>query len=76
MGTIPGFFFPDIDECQVNNARCAQNCSDIDGSYLCSCNEGYDLYVENGTNYLYIPEGETGLYWEDKYYINHTCVRK
>ena len=38
----------DIDECSLNGHDCHANatCSDIDGSYTCSCNVGYS---GNGT---------------------------
>lgn len=33
----------DIDECAEDIDRCAQNCTDTDGSYVCSCGIGYRL---------------------------------
>ena len=33
----------DIDECLINNGRCDQICSNTDGSFNCSCNDGYIL---------------------------------
>lgn len=34
---------PDIDECQENIHSCNQMCSNVNGSYLCSCHPGYIL---------------------------------
>ena len=43
--------FLDIDECAENSDGCAQNCTDTDGSYTCSCEVGYDLaYDGRGCN--------------------------
>ena len=33
----------DIDECVEDIDDCAQNCTDTDGSYVCSCGIGYRL---------------------------------
>ena len=33
----------DINECGTNNGGCAQNCTNTDGSYYCSCVPGYVL---------------------------------
>ena len=38
---------PDINECQVGSDLCNQVCTNIVGSYLCSCNSGYELTDEN-----------------------------
>ena len=37
----------DIDECQDNNGGCSQDCSNTEGSYSCSCKEGYQLQSDN-----------------------------
>ena len=37
--------FKDVDEC--DNNVCEHNCSNTDGSYLCSCNPGYRVDVRN-----------------------------
>ena len=37
------FCFTDIDECQLNNGGCMQNCMNTNGSFMCSCNDGYIL---------------------------------
>ena len=31
----------DVDECTANTENCAQTCTNTDGSYTCSCIEGY-----------------------------------
>ena len=33
----------DIDECSVNNGGCEHNCTNTEGSFVCSCVEGYSL---------------------------------
>ena len=37
-------YLPDIDECTLNSDNCSSNagCANIDGSYECTCNNGYD----------------------------------
>ena len=35
--------FLDIDECSINNEGCDQVCTNTNGSYMCSCNDGYML---------------------------------
>ena len=33
----------DVDECDTGNGGCDQNCTNNDGSFLCSCCTGYTL---------------------------------
>ena len=33
----------DVDECCNELDSCDHNCHDVNGSYYCSCDEGYDL---------------------------------
>ncbi len=33
----------DIDECELNNDLCGQVCENTDGSYLCTCEGGFQL---------------------------------
>ena len=40
-------FFIDIDECAANTDGCDQLCTNIAGSFQCSCNSGYSL-ASNG----------------------------
>ena len=35
--------FIDIIECGTNNGGCAQNCTNTEGSYYCTCDAGYQL---------------------------------
>ena len=35
--------FSDIDECVRQTHECTQECNNTDGSYDCTCNEGYKL---------------------------------
>ena len=39
----------DINECLSSNGGCHHNCHDSDGSYLCSCNNGYQLNSDGHT---------------------------
>ena len=36
-------FIPDVDECDPNVSNCMHNCDNTDGSYVCSCNDGFTL---------------------------------
>jgi len=47
-------FVPDINECQQPVSPCQQDCTNTQGSYVCSCDTGYVLQTD-GTcegNYL------------------------
>ena len=35
--------YSDINECQTDNGGCTQTCDNTDGSYQCSCLNGYEL---------------------------------
>ena len=39
----------DIDECDISNGGCEHNCTNTIGSFVCSCNDGYNL-TENALN--------------------------
>ena len=39
----------DINECLSSNGGCSQNCTNTNGSYICSCQTGYMLTVDNRT---------------------------
>ena len=43
------FFNVDINECNINNGNCSQNCTNTIGSYSCSCNVGFSLHLDNTT---------------------------
>ena len=51
---------PDINECDNANGGCQQICDNIPGSYVCSCNAGYDLNSDgktcSGTYLFYYPK--------------------
>ena len=36
----------DIDECTSGTARCSQVCNNTEGSYICSCDPGYQLNAD------------------------------
>ena len=42
-------FSSDINECQTDNGGCTQTCDNIDGSYQCSCWDGYELTSDGHT---------------------------
>ena len=37
------YFTADINECNTNNGGCSQVCTNTIGSFVCSCNTGYEL---------------------------------
>ena len=39
----------DIDECATDENRCNQKCNNTEGSYLCSCVDGFRLDTDNVT---------------------------
>ena len=43
------YTYSDIDECLSNNGGCHHNCHNSDGSYTCSCNNGYELNSDGHT---------------------------
>ena len=45
------FSFTDIDECTQGKAECQHICNNTNGSYFCSCKDGYTLN-SNGKNCL------------------------
>lgn len=42
-------FYPDVDECNENNALCGQLCINTNGTYMCACNDGYFLRSDGQT---------------------------
>ena len=41
----------DVDECEEGLHKCNQKCRDFTGRYECSCNDGYQLTIDNYTCY-------------------------
>ena len=37
----------DVDECKTSNGQCDDICTNTDGSYQCSCHDGYTLAKDN-----------------------------
>ena len=37
----------DIDECSLGTAECNQGCHNEEGSFNCTCYDGYELHLEN-----------------------------
>ena len=54
--------FADINECRVNNGGCSTICQNNPGSYICVCNEGYQIQTD-GTQ----CEGKNLLNYETSY---------
>ena len=42
----------DINECLSSNGGCHHNCHDSDGSYSCSCNNGYHTKLKMDLSHL------------------------
>ena len=42
-------FHSDIDECERGTDGCDHNCTNTDGSYYCTCMDGYILQSDNHT---------------------------
>ena len=40
-------YISDIDECEQGISGCEHNCINNNGSFSCSCNNGYKLAVDN-----------------------------
>ena len=64
----------DVNECEVNNGGCDHKCINTPGEYTCTCKNGYELYVANGTAGFYIPQLEDGQIIGDTYKLNKSCV--
>ncbi|KAK0398751.1 hypothetical protein QR680_002734 [Steinernema hermaphroditum] len=64
----------DINECEENNGYCQHHCLNSQGSYKCSCDDGFDLLVEDGQGGIHVKEGESGYGRHDVYKFNRTCV--
>ena len=43
------FYVEDVNECEVKNGGCDQVCEDNDGSFTCSCNDGYSLMPDDSS---------------------------
>ena len=41
------YYNADVDECLSSNGGCGQACTNTDGSFQCSCDEGYILAADN-----------------------------
>ena len=42
-------FHKDIDECSEGISGCDHNCTNTNGSYYCTCMDGYELQSDNHT---------------------------
>ena len=64
----------DVNECEVENGHCDHHCINMQGSYRCSCDDGFDLFTFDGQNGVKVKEGETGEINEDLIRFNKSCV--
>ena len=46
-GQLIDLFPIDINECAIMNGNCSQICTNTNGSFMCSCNSGYQLNSNN-----------------------------
>ena len=49
LDTITSGSSADIDECDRGNGGCSDGCTNTEGSYQCSCPEGYQLMEDGHT---------------------------
>ena len=49
VASVGLIFHSDIDECIEGLDGCDHNCTNIVGSYFCTCMDGYDLEIDNHT---------------------------
>ena len=45
---IGNFLYTDINECNGDHV-CDHECTNVDGSFICSCDPGYELLSDNRT---------------------------
>jgi len=41
----------DIDECELGDTECTQRCRNLQGSYVCTCEPGYQLGTDGKSCY-------------------------
>ena len=39
----------DTEECKTHNGGCDHICTNTNGSYYCTCHNGYDLTIDNSS---------------------------
>ena len=73
-------FCVDINECDEETDGCAQNCTNTNGSYSCSCNTGYrlgsDAYSCYGTKINNNYSSDLDAHWTHKSQISMSVKRK
>ena len=62
------YLFVDIDECTRYEGICDHFCTNMLGSYECSCRTGFELYTD--------PQQKSGLDPFVTYVEKHTCISK
>ena len=59
----------DINECLIDNGECEQTCDNIDGSYQCSCWNGYEFTSDN-----YTCTGMANIAFTNSFYLIHLNI--
>jgi len=54
--------YVDIDECTKGTSGCSQGCRNTDGSFICTCNEGYQTHRDDPTFCVGITESDHNNY--------------
>lgn len=55
---IPLLSFLDINECERNNGGCQHRCINVEGSFTCDCNPGWQLGNDGRTCYSKLTPNE------------------
>ena len=59
----------DIDECASNNGDCDDNCTNVNGSFTCSCSSGFLLNPDGTT-----CDGESEKLYKISFFHAHNLV--
>ena len=51
MATLFLMLLLDIDECELGGIKCTQGCINLRGSYICTCEPGYQLGTDEKSCY-------------------------
>lgn len=61
----------DIDECTIENGGCSEACINTNGSYTCTCTNGYQLGNDGKSCYsMYLPYSWLRVYVALEFYSN------
>ena len=62
----------DINECELGGIACTQGCRNLNGSYVCTCNPGYQLGTDGKSCYrtsLYVDI--LSAFYRFNFYLNY-----